>query len=148
MPGPRSRTALLAALVAALAVATGVAFLAGGDDPPRAPASAAPPAAPAVALDGGSLFAAKGCAVCHVGPEHPDGFPIGPDLSRVAAVAGTRVPGLDAEAYLRQSIAAPAAFVAPLPGRRGGTYAPMPAIPVSAEELDALVAYLLADQAR
>lgn len=145
MPRRHAGTALLAALVAGLAVAALLAFRAGGEEatPAGSTATATPPPP---ALDGAALFAAKGCAVCHVGPDHPEGFGIGPDLTELPTVAGGRVPGLDAQAYVRQSIAAPAAVVRQEPD--GAVYAAMPPIPVSREELNVLVAYLLADQTR
>jgi len=132
----RLEVAALALAVVALAVATAVVWGKGDDDaPPSATASAA-------ALDGRALFSAKGCAVCHFGPGATDGFEIGPDLTDIAEVGGSRVPGLDAAAYVRQSIAEPDAFGA-APSPTGGPYGTMPRLAVSPAELDALVAYLV-----
>jgi mono/diheme cytochrome c family protein len=88
------------------------------------------------------LFRTKGCAACHNGPDTnaEAGFP---DLSGARAWAGLRRPGLDASAYLHQSIREPSAFISP--AWSGGGGAPgMPQLSVSEAEADALVAYLLA----
>ncbi len=49
------------------------------------------------------------CATCHA--LAPDTVIVGPSLAGIATRAGTRVPGLDAEAYLRQSIIQPDAYI-------------------------------------
>jgi nitric oxide reductase subunit C len=51
------------------------------------------------------------CATCH--SLQPDVIIVGPSLAGVAARAASRVPGLSAEQYLRQSILEPGAFVVP-----------------------------------
>ena len=133
--GGRRQAALLAVAVALLAVATAFAWGRGAGDGP-------PPAGGTAALDGDALFVAKGCAVCHLAEGAEDGYGIGPDLRGLPETAGSRVPGMDAEAYVRQSILEPGAF--PPGGGRDGFEA-MPTLPVSQAEVDALVAYLLAD---
>ncbi len=50
---------------------------------------------------------------------------------------------MDAEAYVRQSILEPGAFP---PGGGEDAFEAMPTLPVTPAELDALVAYLLADR--
>jgi hypothetical protein len=50
------------------------------------------------------------------------------------------VPGLAAEAYVRQSVRQPQAFVVP---GFDGAFTRMPALPVSDAELEALVDFLL-----
>ncbi len=87
-------------------------------------------------LDGRTVFGARGCLACHQGPGL-EGGQVGPDLTAVAAVAGSRVPGLDAADYLRQSIREPRAFVVP------GFSPIMPALGLSDDEIEAVVAYLL-----
>jgi len=52
-----------------------------------------------------------GCLVCHKDSE--TGNTRGPDLRQSAAVAANRKPGLDAEAYLLESLIDPGAFVVP-----------------------------------
>jgi cytochrome c1 len=99
------------------------------------PAGAAPaPATP----DGASLFFTKGCASCHNGPDGQGRLQIGPDLGQLPDNAPHRVDGLDAEAYVRQSIRQPQAFKV-----AGFTTVEMPTLAVSDAELDALVHYLL-----
>jgi hypothetical protein len=134
VPG-RRQVALLAVAVAVLAAATALAWGRGGGE-------RSAPAAGGAGLDGAALFRTKGCAVCHLAEGAEDGYGIGPDLRGLPRTAGGRAPGLDAEAYVRQSILEPGAFP-PVddPDAVGG----MPTLPVTPAELDALVAYLLAD---
>lgn len=48
------------------------------------------------------------CAACHT----LDGTPlVGPSLQGISERAGTRIPGLSAEEYLRQSITDPSAYL-------------------------------------
>ncbi len=49
------------------------------------------------------------CAQCHV--LVPDTIVIGPSLAGIAARAGSRVPGIDAQAYIEESILSPKAFL-------------------------------------
>jgi mono/diheme cytochrome c family protein len=106
--------------------------------------SSRPQASEPAALDGASLFLAKGCASCHRGPETQP-FMSGefPDLSHVSAWAGSRRPGLDAAAYVRQSIREPWVFVSAEFDPSGGPTTGMPSLAVSDTEVEALVAYLL-----
>jgi hypothetical protein len=97
-------------------------------------------ASPPVTLDGAAVFHAKGCAECHDGPGWDSPVGIGPSLRDAADWAGTRISGTSAEEYVRQSVVAPDVFRSPAVAE--GTFE-MPTITVSAEELDALVAYVL-----
>lgn len=99
-----------------------------------------------VAPDGELLFATKGCAVCHVGPDSNTLMTGFPPLDDAPNWAADRRPGIDAEQYLAESIVAPDAFTSPLfrPGQRGPTSA-MPRLRVTAQEVTALVDYLLDD---
>jgi mono/diheme cytochrome c family protein len=97
-------------------------------------------ASPAAALDGAEVFHAKGCAACHDGPGWDSPVGIGPSLRDAATWAGTRINGTSAEDYVRQSVVAPQVFRSPAVAQRDFE---MPTITVSAEELDALVAYVL-----
>jgi mono/diheme cytochrome c family protein len=133
--GRRGQAALLAVAVAVLAAATALAWGRGGSD-------GAPRAGVTAALDGAALFVAKGCAVCHLAEGAEDGYGIGPDLRGLPETAGGRVPGMDAESYVRRSILEPGAFP---PGADDDGFEAMPTLPVTPAELDALVAYLLAD---
>lgn len=109
-----------------LAVAT-VAVWSGGDAP-LAPAA-----------DGRLLFQAKGCSGCHVGPGLDGVAAIGPDLSRLPEVAATRLAGMSAADYVRESITRPQAFVVP---RYEGAEQ-MPALPLDEAEVELLVDFLL-----
>jgi ferredoxin/mono/diheme cytochrome c family protein len=98
-------------------------------------------ARPVVAADGERVFNARasGCPVCHSVIPGDDG--VGPSLGSVAAVAGDRVPGLDAENYLRQSILLPDQYV--LDGWPTGQMSPFYRDTLSEEDVTALIAYLL-----
>ena len=72
------------------------------------------------------------------GPSSTAAVSVGPDLGELPNVAASRVRGLDAAAYVRQSIRTPQAFVV-----AGYTEVLMPTLPVDDQELDALVRYLL-----
>jgi cytochrome c551/c552 len=124
-----------ALLLGAAALVTGAALWTARDDPGSGAAAPTP-----LALDGASLFRAKGCASCHAGPTTAGFTDVGPSLADVATWAGTRVDGLSAEEYVRQSIVAPQAFISPEHHSRA---LQMPTLPLAPEELDALVAHLL-----
>lgn len=102
-------------------------------------ASASGPAADIVAASPGRmLFQAKGCGGCHaLAGVSTSG--IGPDLANLPRVAARRIPGYSAEAYVRESILDPQAFVV-----LGFGSVQMPRLPVTEREVDALVVFLLA----
>jgi cytochrome c551/c552 len=125
------------AFLAAGAVVAGTAFWTARDDG----ASSSGPVAPAV--DGASLFRAKGCSGCHQGPGVHSAVGIAPVLDDAADWAATRIPGTSAEDYVRQSIVDPQAFISPA----ATTTLQMPTLPLSAAELDALVTFLLEPRA-
>jgi cytochrome c2 len=66
---------------------------------------------------------------------------IGPSLKGVAGQAASRVPGLSAQAYLRESILEPDKFV--VPGFKAGLMPQTFAATFNAEQLDGLIAYLM-----
>lgn len=80
-----------------------------------------------------------GCTVCH--SIDPGVELVGPNLSGVAQVAGQRVPGFDAEEYLRQSILDPDAHV--VEGYPSGQMLDTYAETLSSDEIDALVVFLM-----
>ncbi len=124
------RVALLAGLALALATLAATSWSGSRGSTPRG------------AADGRSLFAAKGCGTCHIGPDAGGrSVQAGPSLGSIASQAGSRRPGLSAEAFVRQSILEPGAFLSPNPN--GGPSWKMPKLTVSADEADALVDYLL-----
>lgn len=121
------KVGMAAALVAALALAA-----CGGDD------------GAAEELDGEELFTETvlegraGCVTCH---SLSEGVAlVGPSLYAIGTTAETRVPGLTAEEYLRQSIVEPDAYV--VEGYSDGV---MPAWSevLSDAQVDALVDYML-----
>lgn len=128
MQPDRWRLWLAAAATVVFSVGTGVVYATGPAEGPARVAGAD--------LDGRTVFLTRGCTACHQGPG-VNGGSVGPDLSVVSEVAGNRVPGLDADAYIRQSIRDPQAFVVP------GFSAQMPALGLSEGEIDAVVAFLL-----
>ncbi len=95
-------------------------------------------------VDGEELFEASvlagqaGCITCH--SLTPDKVLVGPSLAGLGSRAGSTVPGLSAEEYLRQSILDPDAYVVEgfEPGRMLSNWGEV----LSEEEVDALVAYL------
>ena len=97
--------------------------------------------APASAPDGAALFQNKGCATCHDGPDSAAPVEVGPPLDEVASFAASRIAGTSAAEYVRLSVLAPQSFISPVVPNREVL---MPTLPVAPEELDALVAYLLA----
>jgi cytochrome c551/c552 len=101
--------------------------------------SAAVQGAPSVTTGRGALlFATKGCVGCHMHASFPNAHTqVGPDLTAVADRAGTRVAGLDARAYIRQSLREPGAY------RVGGYSALMPDLALTDEQIDSLTAFLL-----
>ncbi len=60
------------------------------------------------------LFLSKGCGACHTvqGLAGATGT-VGPNLSQLGTVAGTRKPGMSAADYIRESITQPNAFIVP-----------------------------------
>jgi len=80
-----------------------------------------------------------GCRICH--SLQPGVKLVGPSLAGVGAAAATRVPGLSAEAYIRQSLTAPDAHI--VDGYRAGQMPPDYLKRLSAAQVEDLVAYLL-----
>ncbi len=102
------------------------------------------PPPPGIALgqalfEGQGLGSNLGCQICHSVVVGDDG--IGPSLGGIAEVAGSRVPGLTDEEYLRQSILDPDAFV--VDGYRPGQMLAVYGERLKPEEIEALVSYLL-----
>ncbi len=129
-------------LLAALVTAT-VAALA---PPQGASAAPAPAAHEAVMVSsssvdrGRTLFYAKGCIGCHKKAGERAGASVGPDLTGIVDRAGQRKPGMSADAYVRESIKTPSAFI--VPGFGSATFG-MPDLGLSDDEIDALTGLLL-----
>jgi cytochrome c oxidase subunit 2 len=129
-----------------LALVFGVASLfvwADDDDTPSVTGTPTASATTDAVAVGRNLFLAKGCAGCHQISGVSGSNEIGPNLTSLPRQAGERVAGMSAEQYVRASILAPSAFVVP---GYGGSQSPMPQLPVSDDELDALVAFLLIEK--
>ena len=135
-----ARPALLLA-AGAVAAAGGLLTLRDGDDGAGTGAAAA---GGVVAVDGAAVFQAKGCATCHDGPDGAAPVGVGPPHTDGASWAAARVAGTSAEESVRQSIVAPQSVISPAVV---DAQFMMPVLPIAPEELDALVAYLLAERA-
>ncbi len=89
---------------------------------------------------GREVFVSRGCTGCHTVRGVPGATgTLGPPLTSIASTAGVRHAGLSAEAYIRESVVKPNAFVVagfPSPS-------PMPPGLVAGPELDDLIAFLL-----
>ena len=129
-----TRRGVASALGAVLAV---IGSWIGWRDDGSEPGRAAP------ALDGATLFQAKGCATCHSGPASTASMGEFPALADAASWAGSRRPGVAAEAYLDESIREPWAFISPDFQSSGGPTTAMPQLGLSDAERDAVVAFLL-----
>ena len=87
---------------------------------------------------GALLFATKGCVGCHMHAALPNAhMQIGPNLTGLPDRAATRVAGLDAHAYIRQSLREPQAYIV------SGYTLRMPDLHLSEEEIASLSAFLL-----
>jgi cytochrome c2 len=98
----------------------------------------APPTLSPQAVQGRAVFESY-CQRCH--ETTAEIVVVGPSLAGVASRAGGRIVGMDAEAYIRNSIEEPGAYTV-----EGFAEGLMPATlkdELTAEKLDAVVAYLL-----
>ena len=87
------------------------------------------------------LFARYGCAACHTLADAGATGVVGPPLDGMGERAATRVAGLDAAGYIRESILRPSAMV--VPGFQDGLMPPTFGERLSPQELELLVNYLL-----
>lgn len=79
---------------------------------PAAPGGAAEAAAPAKpAATAIEAFNKYGCVTCHIVPGIAEGGDMGPNLTKLASVAGSRKPGMTGQAYIIESISTPNAYV-------------------------------------
>lgn len=129
-------------LLAALVTATFAALApSSGAGPAASPVTSRVAVAPSTTIERGrTLFYAKGCVGCHRKAGEQNSVPVGPDLTGLADRAAERKPGMSAEAYVRESIRTPGAFIAP--GFSTATLA-MPDLGLSDDEIDAVTAFLL-----
>ena len=122
--------------------------------PTPAPPGAVTPPGTGGAAGGGdnpglALFTGRGgCTACHTVEGVSQGI-LGPDLTGIASVAGSRVADQSAEEYLRISIADPDAYTAGADDGLSQDYqaglmmATLAGINLTDEEIDILVEYLL-----
>ena len=129
-------------LLAALVTAT-FAVLAPTPGAGTASSSASGPGAVASTAQerGLALFYAKGCVTCHRMAGVEGSHEVGPDLTGLAARAGTTRPGMSAEAYIEESLRTPSAFIVSTSINAGSIS--MPDLGLSDAEIDALTAFLL-----
>jgi mono/diheme cytochrome c family protein len=91
-------------------------------------------------VDGQTVFLTAGCTGCHTINGVSETAQIGPNLTDLSERAGDRVDGLSAEAYVRQSVLDPQAYIVDGYGEF------MPSLPLDAGEVDALVGFLLSER--
>ena len=92
---------------------------------------------------GRQVFQSKGCGGCHTlsGTTGAVGT-TGPDLNGIGAAAASRRPNMTAEAYIRESIENPNAYLVP----DSAWPATMPAGLAFGQELNDMVAFLLSQR--
>jgi cytochrome c551/c552 len=100
-------------------------------------------ASTATPVQGATLFVAKGCSSCHIGPTSTPMVAAGPSLALAPSWAGDRVDGLTAAEYVEQSIRQPGAFISPAAPSGGPAGAYMPPLSLTDTEITALVDYVL-----
>ncbi|WP_095041976.1 c-type cytochrome [Candidatus Promineifilum breve] len=119
---------------------------------PGAPTPSPAPTATPRPIDGRApdeIIQNAGCGSCHKIGAIGEAHKVGPDLTYIGLTAGERVTGMTAEEYIHQSIVEPNAYLAPecpntscLPGIMPQNFATR----LSAEQIDTMVAFLLAQQ--
>jgi len=87
---------------------------------------------------GQAVFSAT-CSRCHSTIE--DSVVVGPSMAGIASRAGERIPGMDARAYITQSILEPDAYI--VEGFSGNLMPKNLSEELEEEDIEALVAYLL-----
>lgn len=92
-------------------------------------------------VSGALLFQAKGCSGCHSVAGVAEFASTGPNLTKLSDVAGDRVGGMSATAYVTQSIRQPWAFT--VDGFGDGV---MPILELSDAEVAVLVGFLLTER--
>lgn len=85
-----------------------------------------------------SIGEGTGCRLCH--SLKPDEVKVGPSLAGIATRAATRVPGMSAEEYIRESILHPDAYIVPGFDNKMPSYI---SESLSEQDLEDLVAFLM-----
>jgi heme/copper-type cytochrome/quinol oxidase subunit 4/mono/diheme cytochrome c family protein len=99
---------------------------------------------------GQQLFTGRGgCSACHTIEDVSAGI-LGPDLSRIATVAESRIPGYSAEQYIRESVNEPDAYTVSAADdgidqdfQEGLMVATTSALGLTGEDVNQLVEYLM-----
>jgi cytochrome c2 len=95
------------------------------------------------AAAGKTFFTSSACPSCHTLTGVPNATgQIGPKLDGIGTSGATRKSGMSAEAYIRESLVDPQAFIAP----GFSAPSPMPAGQATGKDLDNLVAFLSAQK--
>lgn len=120
--------------------------------PTPAPTAVTAPTATPRPIDGiepDEIILNAGCGACHKIGSLGEAHKVGPDLTYIGLTAGERVPDMSAEAYIRQSILEPNAYLAPecpnapcLPNIMPQNFSSR----LSPAQIDTMVAFLLAQQ--
>ena len=106
------RKVMVFVFVGVLAAALMLAACGGGASQPASSSGARGDAAAGKALFSQAVIGSNpGCSTCH--SLEPGKTLVGPSLAGVASRAGSRVAGLSAEQYIRQSILEPDAYTVP-----------------------------------
>ena len=94
---------------------------------------------------GAKLYDTYQCGSCHMlsGTRSATSTTYAPTLNGIGATAGSRVPGLSAKAYIRQSIRNPDAFIAPGYSAPSGMGSGYDRQEMPQADLDALTLFLL-----
>lgn len=96
------------------------------------------PTIPPRAAEGRAVFE-RICTTCH--STTPDMIVVGPSLAGIATRAATRIPGMTAEEYIRDSILNPSNYT--VEGFREGLMPPDISKSLSPDEFNAIVDYLM-----
>ncbi len=133
---------IITLLILALVILAGCAGAGDKGEEQETPASLIPPNASGEQLFNTMILGTQaGCVTCH----SLDGTAfLGPSLQGIGSFAQDRVPDMSAEAYIRQSILEPEAFV--IEESPPGLMPPHYEDALNAEQLNALVAFLMSQK--
>jgi mono/diheme cytochrome c family protein len=92
---------------------------------------------------GRRVYLDEGCGGCHTSEGLSAGV-VGPNQTNIGSVAETRIPGMSAEDYIRESILDPSAYI--VEGYQDNIMPKNYDELIEADQLDDLVAFLLAQQ--
>lgn len=137
---PGYRIIFISALM--LIILAGCAGIGDQKTAPETPAPLIPPGATGEQLFNMMILGTQaGCGTCH----SLDGTTfLGPSLQGIGSIAQERVAGMSAQAYIRQSILDPDAYV--LDGNEPGTMPPHYADALNDAQIDALVEFLMSQK--